>query len=151
MRTSQRSSNLTALITAAAIFAAFPVAASAAPSASDPGIWKLKAATTISFTYWQGISSITGSADPSLLFTGPSEGAYRTSSKLTQVAGNSSEIPATVKEAERYNHIGDGSFDQAEGGRFLPDGEFRVPGVSCRNGLPWTAIPLCWDMEAVPV
>jgi hypothetical protein len=144
MRTSQRSSNLTALITAAAIFAAFPVAASAAPSASDPGIWKLKAATTISFTYWQGISSITGSADPSLLFTGPSEGAYRTSSKLTQVAGNSSEIPATVKEAERYNHIGDGSFDQAEGGRFLLPLECYYPGAggnTCKTGSIGVADP----------
>ena len=131
-----RRSTIAALITAAALVA-FPAAASAVPSAGDPGIWQLKTATTISFTYWQGISSVTGYADAPLLFTGIAEGAYRTNSKLKQTAGSDSEIPAAVKTAEGYNHIGDGSFDQSEGGRFLLPMECYYPGAggnTCKTG-----------------
>jgi hypothetical protein len=143
-----RRSAIAALITAAALVA-FPAAASALPSASDPGIWQLKSATTISFTYWQGISSVTGSADPALLFTGIAEGAYRTNSKLKQTAGTGNEIPAAVKAAEGYNHIGDGSFDQSEGGRFLLPLECYYPGAggnTCKTGAIGVADPksLAW-------
>ncbi len=144
-----RRSTISTLITAAAAFAAFPAAASAAPGPSDPGIWRLKAATTISFTYWQGITSVTGYADPPLLFTGVAQGAYRTSSKLKQLAGNDGEIPAPVKAAEGYNHIGDGSFDQSEGGRFLLPLECYYPGNggnTCKTGSIGVADPksLAW-------
>lgn len=143
-----RRSTIAALITAAALVA-FPAAASAVPSAGDPGIWQLKTATTISFTYWQGISSVTGYADAPLLFTGIAEGAYRTNSKLKQAAGSDSEIPAAVKTAEGYNHIGDGSFDQSEGGRFLLPLECYYPGAggnTCKTGAIGVADPksLAW-------
>lgn len=143
-----RRSTIAALITAAALVA-FPAAASAVPSAGDPGIWQLKTATTISFTYWQGISSVTGYADAPLLFTGIAEGAYRTNSKLKQTAGSDSEIPAAVKTAEGYNHIGDGSFDQSEGGRFLLPLECYYPGAggnTCKTGAIGVADPksLAW-------
>ena len=131
----RRSTN--AALVAAAALCAFPAAASAVPSALDPGIWQLKTASTISFTYWQGISSVTGYADAPLLFTGIAEGAYRTNSKLKQTAGSDSEIPAVVKTAEGYNHIGDGSFDQSEGGRFLLPMECYYPGAggnTCKTG-----------------
>ncbi|MSX03216.1 MAG: hypothetical protein F2813_08685, partial [Actinobacteria bacterium] len=132
------------LIISAATVAALPAAALAAPGAADPGIWQLKRATTISFTYWQGISSVTGYADAPLLFTGVAEGAYRTNSKLAQAVGNDSEIPAAVKAAESYNHIGDGSFDQAEGGRFLLPLECYYPGAggnTCKTGSIGVADP----------
>ena len=143
-----RRSTIAALITAAALVA-FPAAASAVTSAGDPGIWQLKTATTISFTYWQGISSVTGYADAPLLFTGIAEGAYRTNSKLKQAAGSDSEIPAAVKTAEGYNHIGDGSFDQSEGGRFLLPLECYYPGAggnTCKTGAIGVADPksLAW-------
>ena len=143
-----RRSTIAALITATALVA-FPAAASAVPSAGDPGIWQLKTATTISFTYWQGISSVTGYADAPLLFTGIAEGAYRTNSKLKQTAGSDSEIPAAVKTAEGYNHIGDGSFDQSEGGRFLLPLECYYPGAggnTCKTGAIGVADPksLAW-------
>ena len=139
-----RHSSIAALITSAAALVALPAVASATPSASDPGIWRLKSATAISFTYWQGISSVTGSADPALLFTGIAEGAYRTNSKLKQTAGTGSEIPAAVKAAEGYNHIGDGSFDQTEGGRFLLPLECYYPGAggnTCKTGSIGVADP----------
>ena len=139
-----RPSRIVALIGAAATVAAFPAAALAAPGPADPGIWQLKKATTISFTYWQGISSVTGYADAPLLFTGVAEGAYRTNSKLAQAVGNDSEIPAEVKAAESYNHIGDGSFDQTEGGRFLLPLECYYPGAggnTCKTGSIGVADP----------
>jgi hypothetical protein len=144
-----RHSSIAALITSAAALVALPAVASATPSASDPGIWRLKSATAISFTYWQGISSVTGSADPALLFTGIAEGAYRTNSKLKQTTGTGSEIPAAVKAAEGYNHIGDGSFDQSEGGRFLLPLECYYPGAggnTCKTGAIGVADPksLAW-------
>jgi len=143
----RRSTN--AALVAAAALCAFPAAASAVPSAGDPGIWQLKTASTISFTYWQGISSVTGYADAPLLFTGIAEGAYRTNSKLKQTAGSDSEIPAAVKTAEGYNHIGDGSFDQSEGGRFLLPLECYYPGAggnTCKTGAIGVADPksLAW-------
>jgi len=132
-----RASKFAVLAAAASTLAAFPAAASAAPGASDPGIWRLKSATTISFTYWQGITSVTGSADPALLFTGISEGAYRTNAKLRQLAGNDVEIPAELTSSVGYNHIGDGSFDQSEGGRFVLPLECYYPGAggnTCKSG-----------------
>ena len=141
-----RRSKLAVLITAAALLAALPTAAS---GATDPGIWRLKTATTISFTYWQGISSVPGSADPALLFTGVAEGAYRTNSKLRQLVGNDAEIPAALTASVGYNHIGDGSFDQSEGGRFLLPLECYYPGAggnTCKSGGFGVADPktLAW-------
>ncbi len=138
---------LAAPLIAAAMLASLAAAASA--SAADPAIWKQQGATTIDFHYWQGVTSVTGSADPSLLFTGIADGAFRTNSKLTQLAASDPAIPAAVRAAERYNHIGDASFDQGSGGRLLLPVECYYPGAggnTCKTGAIGVANPqsLAW-------
>ena len=142
-------SNRSLAIAAAATLLLAATPASAAAATADPGIWQLKAATPISFTYWQGITSVPGSADPALLFTGISEGAYRTNSKLNQLAGNDAEIPASLTSSVGFNHIGDGSFDQNGGGRLLLPLECYYPGAggnTCKIGAFGVADPktLAW-------
>jgi len=84
--------------------------------ASDPGRWRQTTTSAISFRYWQGLSS---DLVPRLFFTGFRQGLYRTDAQLVQQAGVDDAIPADVHAREGYNHIGDPSWDAAEGGRVL--------------------------------
>lgn len=84
--------------------------------AADPGRWRQATASTISFRYWQGLSS---DLVPRLYFTGIRQGLYRTDAALVQQAGTDDAIPADVHQREGYNHIGDPSWDAAGGGRVL--------------------------------
>ena len=71
----------------------------------------------IPVVYWQGLTS-----DPAgnrVFFTGVREGLWRTGPLLAPKAGAGAAIPAGVKAAEGYNHIGDPSWNPAEGGRVL--------------------------------
>src|SRR5918999_5270180 len=92
----------------------------AAPASAQPGSearWVLTGASSVPINYWQGLT-----ADPSggrVFFTGTFEGLWRTTPRLRQTAGRASAIPAGVKSAEGYNHIGDPNWDSAEGGRIL--------------------------------
>jgi hypothetical protein len=92
----------------------------ASPASGQVGTeprWLLTGASSIPTTYWQGLT-----ADPAarrVFFTGTSEGLWRTTPRLRQTAGRPLAIPASVKAAEGYNHIGDPSWDNAEGGRIL--------------------------------
>ncbi|HEX2232291.1 MAG TPA: hypothetical protein VHG69_02885 [Thermoleophilaceae bacterium] len=92
----------------------------AAPAAAQPGSearWLLTGASSVTTNYWQGLT-----ADPArrrVFFTGPQEGLWRTTPRLRQTAGRPLVIPAGVKSAEGYNHIGDPTWDNAEGGRVL--------------------------------
>lgn len=85
-------------------------------SAADPGRWRLVTASTISYRYWQGLSS---DLVPRLFFTGFRQGLYRTDAQLAEQAGTDDVIPADVHQREGYNHIGDPSWDAAGGGRVL--------------------------------
>jgi hypothetical protein len=104
--------------------------------AADPGIWKLKRATTISFRYWQGITSVPGSAKPPLLFTGPVQGTYRTSNSLGEQVARDVGIPEQLTATEGYNHSGDPSWDPGEGGRLVTALECYVAGKgnTCGTG-----------------
>jgi hypothetical protein len=102
-----------------------------AASAADPGRWLLTGATYLPIRYWQGLT-----ADPSgrrVFFAGTTEGLWRTTPRLRQTAGKASAIPPQVKSAEGYNHIGDPSWDAAEGGRVLLPLECYTPGTGDTN------------------
>jgi hypothetical protein len=106
----------------------FVVALLAAPAAAQPGSgprWLLTGASSVTTNYWQGLT-----ADPvgrRVFFTGPQEGLWRTTPRLRQTAGRSLVIPPSVRSAEGYNHIGDPTWDNAEGGRVLLPLECYMP------------------------
>lgn len=97
----------------------------AAPAlARDPGRWQLSGYSSVPVNYWQGV---TGDRSR-LFFDGVFEGLYGTNRSLAQLGAVPQAIPAAVKAAEGYNHIGDISFDRAEGGRVLLPFECYTPG-----------------------
>jgi hypothetical protein len=76
-------------------------------------------------TYWQGVTTAPGKP---FFFDGVFEGLHRTTRGFRQTGSVASAIPVTVKAAEGYNHIGDISYDRAEGGRVLLPLECFTPG-----------------------
>jgi hypothetical protein len=120
----------------------------AAPAQADPGRWFRTDASRIPLDYYQGVTS-----DPrrTLYFDGRFVGLYRTTSTLRETARVPNAIPTAVAAAEGYNHIGDLSWDGAEGGRLLLPLECFLPGVpggpnTCRTGSIAVADPtsLAW-------
>ena len=110
------------------------VAFAPAARAEDPGRWLLTGATSVPSNYWQGLT--TDPADSSVYFAGVFEGLWKTDPSLAQTAGVPSAIPAAVKQAEGYNHIGDPTWDAREGGRVVLPLECYTPGVgnTCGTG-----------------
>lgn len=100
-----------------------------APAAArDPGRWVDTSVARFPLIYNQGIT-----IDPSrdLFFDGALlsfNGLFRTDMQLRQVAGVSPAIPADVTSRDGYNHMGDLSWDPAEGGRLLLPLECFTPG-----------------------
>jgi len=92
------------------------VALSAAAQAADPGRWTQTGSSTMPLYYYQGVTS-----DPAghFYFDGVDVGLYRTDSQLNEQARNDDVIPPAVTAAEGYNHVGDITWDGAEGGRIL--------------------------------
>jgi hypothetical protein len=84
--------------------------------AADPGRWDEKARSSVPLYYYQGVTS-----DPAnnLYFDGVDFGLYKTDSQLNELARHDDEIPAQVHVSEGYNHMGDLTWDAAEGGRVL--------------------------------
>ena len=131
----------------AAVLAALS-AMPAAAQAKDPGRWVLTGESSLPITYFQGLTS-----DPSgkhVYFDGVFQGLWRTTPLLAQTAGNGSEIPPGVQATEGYNHMGDPSYDRAEGGRILLPMECFAPGAPdtnpCKTGAFGVADPgtLAW-------
>jgi hypothetical protein len=112
----------------ARVAGAFAVAvALLAPSgaqAADPGRWLMTGVSSVPTTYWQGLSA---DSQRRLFFSGVFEGLWRTTPRLRQTAGLAQGIPAAVKAAEGYNHVGDPSFDR-RGARLLLPLECYNPG-----------------------
>jgi hypothetical protein len=134
------------LILGAAVAALAPSAA----LARDPARFVDTGWSRFSTNYNQGIS-----ADPagSLYFDGASpafNGLFRTTRGLMQLALSSPVIPAGVAAGEGYNHVGDLSWDAAEGGRVLLPLECYYPGQpdpnTCKTGAFGVADPrsLAW-------
>jgi hypothetical protein len=129
----------------AAVLAALGVACvlPAAPaSAADPGRWRLSDARQVPLEYFQGLTH-----DPSgdRYFAGVYDGLYATDPGLTERARLSPALPAAVR-ALGFNHIGDLTWDRAEGGRLILPLECYSPGApgganTCGRGAFGVADP----------
>jgi hypothetical protein len=126
-----------ALLVLAACLAAAPA------RAADPGRWRVTGTTTLPLLYYQGVT-----VDPArnFYFDGIFVGLYRTNPAFTETARNADVIPPDVHASEGYNHIGDISWDRAEGGRVLLPLECYVPngpygGNPCLHGSIGVADP----------
>src|SRR4051794_22486428 len=116
----------------------------AAPArAADPGRWRLAGTTTLPILYYQGVT-----VDPgrNFYFDGVYVGLYRTSPAFAETGRTDDVIPPDVHAREGYNHIGDISWDRAEGGRILLPLECYVPngpngGNPCLHGSIGVADP----------
>jgi hypothetical protein len=115
----------------------------ASARAADPAAWVETGHSTIPIEYYQGVTT-----DPqgNHYFDGMTVGLYRTTPSLQETARNGNVIPATVSRTERYNHIGDITWDNAEGGRILLPLECYYPTREdgpniCGNGAIGVADP----------
>src|SRR3954451_8931891 len=118
------------------------LAAAPAPPA-DPGRWRVTGTTTLPILYYQGVT-----VDPArnFYFDGIYVGLYRTDPGFTETGRTADVIPPDVHAREGYNHIGDISWDRAEGGRILLPLECYVPngpngGNPCLHGSIGVADP----------
>jgi len=106
------------------------------PGAGAADLWTVDGTSRASVNYWQGIAFDPGSR--TFYFDGPGEGLWRTDANLRRLAGRSAGIPASVKNAEGWNHLGDLSFDASAGGRVLVPLECYYPTAAepntCRTG-----------------
>jgi hypothetical protein len=91
--------------------------ASARGVGGDLGRWLLTGASSVPDDYWQGLTS--DPSDSRLFFIGPSQGLWQTTPELVQTAGVSKAIPTAVKQSVGYNHIGDPTWLDGEGGRIV--------------------------------
>jgi hypothetical protein len=128
----------------AALAAVLGLTLAAPATAKDPGRWTLTGWSSVSNLYWQGVTSA-GPTAP-LYFSGVTEGLFRTTRTLRETGAANPAIPASVRAVERYNHVGDISFDGAEGRRVLLPLECYTPGAAnggntCGTGAIGTADP----------
>ncbi len=130
-------------IGALALLLAAGLAAAAPARAADPGRWRVTGTTTLPLVYYQGVT-----VDPArnLYFDGVFVGLYRTDSGFNETGRNDDVIPPEVRLQEGYNHIGDISWDDGEGGRILLPLECYVPngpngGNPCLHGSIGVADP----------
>ncbi len=132
---------------AAALVAVATICACGAPQAGavDPGRWVETGYDPVPLEYFQGLTS---DRHRHLFFDGLFVGLYRTDRNLNEQARNNSAIPVDVFERERYNHIGDITWDDRERGRVLLPLECFIPfiGNPCRTGSIGVADPhtLAW-------
>ena len=96
-----------------------------AAGAADPGRWRATGVSRIPLEYFQGMAS-----DPRrrLWFDGVVLGLYRADANLRERRRNDAVIPPDVAAREGYNHVGDISWDDREGGRILLPLECLYPG-----------------------
>ena len=112
-------------------------------AAADPGRWDLVDRSTIPLVYFQGVTS---APDGDLFFDGINTGLYRSNSQLAEEARIANVIPSEVGTAENYNHVGDITYDAADGGRILLPLECYYPGTpsganTCQTGSIGVADP----------
>jgi hypothetical protein len=102
----------------------------AVPSAASAS-WQQTGKSTVPLYYYQGLTS--SPDDQRLYFNGVHVGLYRTDGSLTEAARRDDAIPAAVHVREGYDHIGDISWDAAEGGRILLPLECYYPQAAQDN------------------
>jgi hypothetical protein len=128
-------------LTVALLGACLGAALLVAPAAQAGQHWILSGATSVPNNYWQGLTS--DPAQENVFFVGVFKGLWGTNPLLGETSGVSSEIPASVTEAEGYDHIGDPTWNDADGGRVLLPLECYTPGVgnTCGTGAFGVADP----------
>jgi len=109
----------------ALVLAVAALGAAGPAHAADPGRWTETGTTTLPLVYYQGV---TVDARSNLYFDGVYVGLYRTTPGFAETGRNDDVIPPDVHLRERYNHLGDISWDAREGGRILLPLECYVPG-----------------------
>ncbi len=127
-----------ALLAVAGLFAA---AGPGAAQAQDPGRWAETGHDLLPLEYFQGVTS---GKHHSLFFDGLFVGLYRTDRDLSEQARKPNAIPQDVFARERYNHIGDITWDRREHGRVLLPLECYIPflGNPCKTGSIGVADPV---------
>ena len=108
----------------AAALAAGVLAARAA-AAGATGRWVVSNERPVPLEWFQGL---THAPDGSRFFVGVFEGVTRTDALLRRRVRTEAAVPAEVKAQYGFNHIGDPTYDRAEGGRLLVPLECYVPG-----------------------
>ena len=131
------------LVPALALSALLVIVTVHAAPARDPGRWRATGRSPIPTTWYQGITSDDRGG---LFFSGTVAGLHRADSRLRQRGGTDAVIPPEVTAAEGYNHVGDLSWDAAEGGRVLLPLECYDPGAAnegntCATGAIAVASP----------
>ncbi|MEA2478255.1 MAG: hypothetical protein QOJ07_177, partial [Thermoleophilaceae bacterium] len=104
-------------LTRTLLAAAAGAALLAAPAhAADPGRWVPTGRSTMPLNYYQGVTH-----DPkgNFYFDGVFTGLYRTDSALNEQARNENVIDPMAAVSPGFNHIGDLTWDAAEGGRLI--------------------------------
>src|SRR5512132_8496 len=104
--------------TAAAIVVAAPA------SAADPARWRISDVRNVPLEYFQGLTH-----DPAgnRYFDGVFEGLYKTDADLVERVRALVALPASV-QALGFTHIGDFTWNPAEGGRLILPLECYTPG-----------------------
>jgi hypothetical protein len=138
--------------TACAVAAALGLAASA-PAARAAGADRLRLADArpIPIEYFQGVTHSRGGAR---FFDGVVSGLYRTDIALHERARVLDAIPPAVRAAFGFNHIGDLTWDAAEGGRLILPLECFTPGApnggnTCGQGAFGVADPVTLALRYV--
>ena len=80
--------------------------------------------------YYQGV---THDDEGNVYFDGPFRGLYRTDTNLREEARNGDVIDPAAQSDPGFNHIGDITFDEAEGGRVILPLECYQPGANPSN------------------
>ena len=89
----------------------------AGPATADTAVDWIKAGrSTIPLNYFQGI---THDDRGNLYFDGVNVGLYRTNLRLREEAGNPNVIDPAAAQDPGFNHIGDITWDAADGGRII--------------------------------
>ncbi len=107
------------------------LALASSASARDPGRWLLTGASSVPNDYWQGITS--DPSDGQLFFIGPFQGLWQTSPQLAQTAGVSQAIPKELTKSIGYDHVGDPTWLNGEGGRIVLPMECYKPNADPSN------------------
>jgi hypothetical protein len=131
-----------ALAAAVAALALVPTAADAAPR------WVLANERAVPLEWFQGLAHAPGG---DRFFVGVFVGVTRTDAALRPQLRTDDVIPAAVRAAYGFNHVGDPTWDRAEGGRLLLPLECYTPGApgggnTCGRGAIGIADPatLAW-------
>ena len=137
----RRAAAACAVAVAALGLAVVPVAR--ATAASGDGL-RLADARPIPIEYFQGLTHDRAGAR---YFDGVTVGLYRTDRSLREVARVANAIPPAVSAAFGFNHIGDLTWDAAEGGRLILPLECFTPGApnggnTCGQGAFGVADPV---------